>query len=213
MPSPKPPPMPPSPKQTRKPKTNAVKYRDRDAHEAFFRRPGHQQIRQRKRKPIKPPKTPPLTNKQRQQFARDYYQLNFGKSSTPTKASSSPLVFKAINTSAISAAWSPKILGHKQFEQQQQQQLNRTISFSSPPTTPITTQQTTETDSPTLSSAWSPKILGHQQNIYGHQQNHHTQNRTLPITPPNANQLMSYLDYLDDIHEHGNPINNLSSYE
>ena len=179
----------------------AAKYRARDAHELFFRRPRFQPPRKKKTAPA--PKPPPLTDKQRQQFARDHYQLHHG--TTSSQAPSTPNRCITTSSPTLPLEWSPKILGHQQPTRQYP---SHSPSFTTPPTTP----NTTKNDSTTLSAAWSPKILGYHH--HPHQSEHlKTSDQTIPLTPTNMNQFLSYIDYIEDIREHGNPIYDLSLYE
>ena len=61
---------------------SAAKYRARDTHEVFFRRPALLQKGKPKKK--RPKKSPPLTNKERHQFARDHYRIHHGSSISTT---------------------------------------------------------------------------------------------------------------------------------
>ena len=56
----------------------------------------------------------------------------------------------------------------------------------------------------TLSAAWSPDICRYHHHQF--QSEDRPADQTLPISSLTASQLLSYLDYLDDIREHGNPI-------
>ena len=75
-----------APKQTvSKPPTKTEKYRKRDAHAAFFH--PNLKMTQKKTKPKLKRKPKPLTNKQRQQFARQHYELNHGNKSNDNNTS------------------------------------------------------------------------------------------------------------------------------
>ena len=172
--------------------TASAKYRARDTHEMFFRRPRFQPPRKKKTAH----KPPPLTDKQRQQFARDHYQLHHGTTSLQAPSTPSRDITTSHTSPILSTAWSPNILGHHQSTRQHP---NHSLSFT-------TTPNTNKNDSTTLSAAWSPKILG-----YHHHPPEHltTLEQTIPFTPTNMNQFLSYIciDYLEEIRNHGNPAN------
>ena len=170
----------------------------------FFRRP---RFRPQKKKSATTAKPRPLTNKQRQQFAREHYQLHHGTGVIQTPSNTTRSKTTTITTSPISPMWSPDILGHRQPTQQQP----HSPSFTTPITTPKA--PTTDTpDTPTLSAAWSPKILGY--HLPQSEKNHTMDSeQTIPFTPTNMHQFLSYIDYIGEIREHGNPIFNLSLHD
>ena len=158
----------PAPKSTPKLPTSptARRYIARDAHEAFFR-PAEKGKRKRSRcQPVtkrRKTKNAPLTNKQRQAWARDHYELHHGA--------------KDHNTPWMAAAAIPSDLD---------------IDMTTPtPTTPwaapaalptdldldMTTPSPTTTTPLTPDLAWSPQILGH------HKKSNHFPNTSIPITP------------------------------
>ena len=131
-----------------KPKTEAVKYRDRDAHEAFFRPrqpPPRRSVRlQSKKNRVQKRKSKvPLTNKQRQQFARDHYALHHGdtnllhtstcisKPPTPAAPPTPDTTTSKITTTLTPISWSPTILGHNQHYDQHPSP-NQTIPITPP---------------------------------------------------------------------------------
>ena len=118
------------------------------------------------------------------------------KNTTTSLTPVNPHTSTPMKNSNLSAAWSPKILKHNDLAHK------LSLSSSYTPTHPPCT------DSTQPSIAWSPTLK-----ILGHHHAHTSPQNSIAFTPPNANQLISYLDYLDDIREHGNPIFNLSQFE
>ena len=72
------------------PRTMAAKYRDRDRHEAFFRKPADKMTRAKPKTKPKKKKPIPLTDKERRQFAREHYARHHGMQTTPAMTPTSP---------------------------------------------------------------------------------------------------------------------------
>ena len=161
-----------------------------------------------------------VTTKQRQQLAREQYALRFAPTptppATPTPTSpsaktpttttpttlpntmSTPSTTNKKATPNLSAAWSPRILGHRQFRLRQ---LDRSLSL---PDTPDLTVPPDPITTDTPDTPWTPRVHGHHQHLLS------PTDQTLPFSPMN---IMSYIDYLDDLRENGRPIDNLSLYD
>ena len=88
----------PSARKIVKRKTEAEKYRDRDAHAAFFRRKA-KSSRRGPRTPAKKTKPRPLSTKERADFARAHYERNHGPHAI-------------LHDSRPILNWSPIISGH-----------------------------------------------------------------------------------------------------
>ena len=92
-----------------------------------------------------------------------------------------------------------RILGHKHFSGVKQ--LCRTLTLTDTPGTPNLTV------SPTFST---PKILGHHKHQFQSNDEDQFTEHTLPFTPIHVNEMISHLEYLSDIREKGNHLNELS---
>ena len=220
-------------------KTMAVKYRDRDARELFFKNPVAA-AKPRDHNKKKKDKPRPFTDKERRRFAREHYELHHGKptttpqsppaipsakstskitpttpiatpatSSTTTTTTTTATISTSTTTSittpnkntssrSLSAAWSPRILGHRQFTEARQLSVTLSLSIeNTPPPSPTP-------DSLNLSTAWSPRIMGYHDHTFQSADDehlHHLQQQTLPFTPIQLNDMMSYLDYLNELRE------------
>ena len=156
----------------------AKKYIIRDAHEAFFR-PHEKGKRKRSlRQPAtkKRKKSVPLTNKQRQAWAREHFELHHGKKDNEIPwAAAAPLPSDLDTTTGSWAATAP-------FPSD----IDMTTANTPPPTptTPLTP-----------APQWPQQILGH------HNLTNHSPNTTIPITPTEQSDLHQYWDDLSQDHD------------
>ena len=181
-------PLPPAPAPAASPR--ARKYLARDAHEAFFRPCEKGKRKRALRQPSKKRrrKDPPLTNKQRQAWAREHFEQNHGN-----RDSNGELWAEAAeppSPSRDSSLWAEAAIPPSDMD------LDTSEESTPPPPTPTTPL--------TPTPPWSPQILGH------HNDNDHSPDVTLPITPTNHMDMFRYWGDLS--HDHSN-LRNFSKFD
>ena len=186
-------PLPPATTSAPTASPRARKYLSRDAQEAFFR-PREKGKRKRSlRQPAtkKRRKDPLWTNKQRQTWTREHFEQNHGNRDSNgdlwSEAATPP------SPSQDSSLWAEAAIPPSDTDMD-------TSEESVPPPTPTTPL--------TPTPSWSPQILGHR-NDTGND-NDHTLDATLPITPTRH---MDMFRYWEDLSRDHSNLRNLSKFE